>query len=89
MWLNGEELPETDTRGHPLHDASFLVLFNAHHDLIDFKLPDPGEGGGWKVEVDTHSDTGDAAPGHETPSGAYPLEGRSLVLLRQTGPGGA
>ena len=89
MWLNGGELPETDERGHVLQDASFLVLFNAHHDLIEFQLPNPGEGGGWRVEVDTFSDTGDAAAGQSAPTASYPLQGRSLVLLRQTGPGQA
>ncbi|MEO7741542.1 MAG: glycogen debranching protein GlgX, partial [Usitatibacter sp.] len=82
-WFNGEELPETDDRGKPLHDASFLVLFNAHHDLIDFKLPDPGAGGSWKVEIDTAFEDGEPAGDAPPPAGAYPLQGRSLVLLRQ------
>jgi glycogen operon protein len=89
MWLNGEELPETDERGRQLHDASFLVLFNAHHDLIDFRLPDPGPGGGWRGEVDTSTDTGDVAAAHAAPQGSYPLQGRSLVVLRQIATGAA
>jgi isoamylase len=82
MWLNGEWLPETDERGHPLHDASYLVLFNAHHDVIEFKLPDIGAGR-WNAEMDTSYDTGIPDP-HKGPlDGSYPLQGRSLVLLRQ------
>jgi glycogen operon protein len=57
MWLNGEELPETDERGRALHDDSFLVLFNAHHDAIDFTLPQLAEGWGWRTELDTSSAT--------------------------------
>jgi glycogen operon protein len=87
MWLNGEQLPETDERGRALHDASFLVLFNAHHDLIEFKLPDPG-GTGWRGEIDTSTDTGDVPPEHASPRDTYPLQGRSLVVLRQV-PGSA
>jgi glycogen operon protein len=82
MWLNGEWLPETDDRGHPLHDASFLVLFNAHHDVIDFELPDIG-GGRWHAEIDTSYDTGIPDPARGAREGSYPLQGRSLVLLRQ------
>jgi isoamylase len=82
MWLNGEWLPETDERGHPLHDASFVVLFNAHHDVIDFKLPDIG-GGRWNPEIDTSYDTGIPDPRKGPLDGSYPLQGRSLVLLRQ------
>jgi glycogen operon protein len=81
MWLNGEQLPETDYRGHALHDASFIVLFNAHHDKIDFHLPEPA--GGWFCEIDTSYDTGIPSR-QDAASGIYPLQGRSLVLLRQT-----
>ena len=35
----GRGLAETDERGRPVIDASFLVLFNAHDDAIDFTLP--------------------------------------------------
>jgi glycogen operon protein len=83
MWLNGERLPETDERGHTLHDASFLVLFNAHHDLIEFRLPDPGDGSTWLGEVDTSTETGDVPPERVRPGDSYPLHGRSLVVLRQ------
>ena len=89
MWLNGRELPETDARGKPMHDASFLVLFNAHHDLIDFKLPDPGAGGSWQVEVDTSLENGEPPPEAPAPVETYPLQGRSLVLLRQNSADGS
>jgi glycogen operon protein len=87
MWLNGEQLPETDDRGRQLHDASFLVLFNAHHDVIDFKLPE--NPGGWKTEVDTASETGEPPQERASPQGSYPLQGRSLVVLRQLASEGA
>jgi isoamylase len=83
MWLDGAQLPETDPRGHALHDASFLVLFNAHHDVIDFQLPDPGPGGAWLAEVDTAFETGEVPGEHATPGALYPLQGRSLAVLRQ------
>jgi glycogen operon protein len=83
MWLYGDALPETDERGYPLKDSSFLVLFNAHHDLIDFKLPALDEGGSWQAEIDTSSDTGDAPEAQRTPAENYPLQGRSLVVLRE------
>ncbi len=87
MWLNGDELPETDERGRALHDASFLVLFNAYHDLIEFKLPDPGGGGAWRGEIDTSTDTGELPPERAAPRASYPLQGRSLAVLRQVPPG--
>ncbi len=80
MWLNGEWLPETDERGRQLQDSSYLVLFNAHHDPVDFKLPD---GFSWRTEVDTAFDTGEPPAGAPQPSGQYSVQGRSLVVLRQ------
>ena len=83
MWLDGDQIGETDDRGRALRDDSFLVLFNAHHDQIDFKLPDPPGGASWHTEADTAFDNGEPGPDRATPSGSYPLQGRSLVLLRQ------
>jgi glycogen operon protein len=81
MWLYGEELPETDERGQGLVDASYLVLFNAHHDVIEFKLP--GDGVRWRTEVDTAFDSGDPPQDRAQPEQTYPLQGRSLVVLRE------
>ncbi len=83
MWLYGEALPETDERGRQLVDASYLVLFNAHHDVIDFKLPDPGPNVAWRTEVDTSTESGEPPQERMSPQGSYPLQGRSLVLLRE------
>jgi glycogen operon protein len=83
MWLNGDELPETDDRGHTLHDDSFLVLFNAHDERIDFHLPDSGEGVAFWPEIDTSYDTGIPRSELFKPNATYPLRGRSLVVLRQ------
>jgi isoamylase len=80
MWLNGEQLPETDERGRTLHDASYLVLFNAHHEEVAFTLP---QGFAWRTEVDTAHDTGEPPPEAASPQGSYTVQGRSLVVLRQ------
>ena len=83
MWLHGDSLPETDDRGRALRDASYLVLFNAHHDLIEFKLPDAGAGITWRTEIDTSFESGEPSAEVASPQGAYPLQGRSLALLRE------
>jgi isoamylase len=88
MWLYGEALPETDERGRPLQDSSFLVLFNAHDEAIDFQLPGLEEGASWRTEIDTSFDHGEPAAEVATPPGKYPLQGRSLALLREVPPGG-
>jgi isoamylase len=87
MWLHGEQIPETDERGQPLRDASFLGIFNAAHEPVEFKLPDPGPGPGWIVEIDTAHENGEP-PAEPAPNGTYKLEGRSCALLRQGEGGG-
>ena len=95
VWLSGAGVGEMDARGQPVKDDNFLLLFNAHHDTIPFKLPAMGPAGirqagpaaRWRALVDTAPE---ADGRHESPepleTGAqYPLQGRSLVLLIQTG----
>jgi len=55
VFLNGKAIPETDRRGGPIRDDSFLVLFNAHYESIDFVVPADAYGDQWFVEIDTAS----------------------------------
>jgi isoamylase len=84
VFLSGEALQETDTRGRPVRDANFLLLFNAHHEAIEFRLPDAG-GGEWFPQIDTAFETGKPRGGALAAGMEYPLQGRSLALLRQVG----
>jgi isoamylase len=82
VYLAGEGLTETDERGQPLRDLSFLVLFNAHHEAIPFKLPDYA-GGRWRALIDTAFEEGLAVDGTFGAGTMYNVQGRSLALLRQ------
>jgi isoamylase len=82
VYFAGEGITETDARGQRIADRSFLVLFNAHHDEIKFRLPQL-DGGRLIVVFDTAVEDGLAAAGATFKGGsAYPLAGRSLALLR-------
>jgi isoamylase len=62
VFLNGRAIRETDARGGAIRDDSFLVLFNAHYEPIDFVIPDESYGQEWFVEIDTSGgETVDAA----------------------------
>src|SRR5438876_11306220 len=39
VYLAGAALGETDARGNPVGDGDFVVLFNAHHEPLPFRLP--------------------------------------------------
>ena len=62
-----------------IEDDDHLVLLNAHHEAIDFVLPEGRDPAGWEVALDTGRDR----MGTQRSRGRYALQGRSLVVLRQ------
>jgi glycogen operon protein len=81
VFLNGEQMDSTDPRGDPVVDDSFYILFNAHHERVDFATPAEEWGKGWIKVLDTF----DAAAGEETfgVRAQVPVQGLSLVVLRR------
>ncbi|MGH8800770.1 MAG: glycogen debranching protein GlgX, partial [Casimicrobiaceae bacterium] len=85
-YITGDGLCESDSRGRPITDDDFLVLFNAHDGPIAFTLPD-FDGCGWIVVLDTAHDDGLLPDGTFQGDAAYTLEPRSLALLQKVTPG--
>ena len=83
VFLSGEALGEVDARGRAIHDDNFMLLFNAGHEPLDFKLPALCEGCVWQAVLDTHYHAGLHTDGNFAGGDTYPLEGRTLALLRQ------
>ena len=77
--VSGRGLAERDERGRPVEDDDLLLLFNAHDDEIGFALP--GGDGRWDALVDTSFEDGLLWVRAFALGDAYPLQGRSLVLL--------
>jgi isoamylase len=78
--LGGDAIPTPDDRGLQIIDDSLLVLMNAHHEPITFRLPEAEGGAAWLLELDTADD----ARGSDTAvRGTYTVEARALALLRQ------
>jgi isoamylase len=85
MFVAGDAFEEYDERGSRIQDSDLILLFNAHHAPIDFRLPAEPLHTRWAVLVDTHYDDGERPDrrnfhSHEN----YPLQGRSVVLLINT-----
>ncbi|MFD0886082.1 glycogen debranching protein GlgX [Streptosporangium algeriense] len=81
VFLNGDAITEPDRRGRRIVDDSFLLLFNAHHDVIEFTIP-KDHGDMWVTEIDTAMpiivDTRVCRAGEEVP-----VTGRSVRVLRR------
>jgi len=85
MLLNGQIMDEWDARGRHVRDDVLLLLLNAHHAPIAFTLPGGPADPTWELELDTAVEKPGTPPGRAFESGqTFELQGRSLVLLRQS-----
>jgi isoamylase len=79
-FLNGDKIPDPGPHGERIEDDSFLLLFNAHHDPVDFTIPPDWLGPSWTTVLDTaRADAARDAPA--SPGDVRVLRPRSLVLL--------
>lgn len=79
VYLNGDAITEPDRRGQPITDDSFILMFNAHHEDIEFTLPPRFLGAKWQLVVDTTE-----ASGYPEESAVIEAEGTLTVHARST-----
>ena len=82
IYLNGDGIPDRDTRGQRMKDDTFLVCFSAHHEAIEFTLPPAEYGEQWRVIIDTAQakfDVGDPVPA----GGTIPVGPRAMAVLQR------
>jgi isoamylase len=78
MLLDGRAQPSgIKQRGS---DATLLIIFNAHHDVVKFTLPEVPEGKRWTRLIDTNLPAPPDMPNFEFGS-VYDVTGRSLLLF--------
>lgn len=53
IYLNGRGLHAVGPKGENIMDDSFYLIFNAHHEPLDFKLPPSKYGKTWDLVLDT------------------------------------
>jgi isoamylase len=79
VFLNGDAIRSTTSRGEPVHDDSLILLFNARYEAIELVLPPRRFGARWQVELST---TSAEAEGREyTARQAVSVPERSVVVL--------
>jgi glycogen operon protein len=84
VYLAGAAIERRGPRGKPISDSNFLLLLNAHHETIPFRIGQNLSAKVWLTVLDTASAEDPFAQKPLT-SETYPLQGRSLVLLEETG----
>ncbi len=81
VYINGQTIPNPNAKGEPVTDDNFLILFNGHHEAVEFTLPEEMWGRTWRRELDTATgwiEEEDVLHGGQK----IALEARSLVVLR-------
>ena len=82
VFLNGSAIVEPDSRGEPVVDDSFLLLFNGNHEDMTFTLPPDGYGERWEVVLDTAFPLVLDRPTAKAGEGVA-MESRSILVLRR------
>jgi isoamylase len=84
LYLAGAAIERRDRRGRLVTDNNFVLLCNAHHEPIPFQLNGPLADKVWWTVLDTAAAAAPFKQERLEPKTPYPLQGRSLALLRET-----
>jgi len=84
MFLNGNAPEIRDHRGKHVKDEDFLLLINAHHEPVSFRLPDELPRAKWKIEFDTASPAATLRKKSLAGRRTVNVESRSLVVLSRS-----
>jgi glycogen operon protein len=82
VYLAGGAIERRGRRGEPIRDSDFMLLMNAHHEAIPFRIADILSSKPWTAVLDTALAEPFALRAIRGEEG-YPLQGRSLVLLQE------
>ncbi|SDE96165.1 glycogen operon protein [Mucilaginibacter pineti] len=81
MYLSGDGIESVDSDGSPVKDDNFYLIFNAHEEGLDYKIPPERYGGSWVVVIDTSRAEGPEEKQYQQADNIH-VEGRSVVLIQ-------
>ncbi len=82
VFLNGRGIHTPGPQGEQIIDDDFYLIFNAHHEALEFKLPGAKYARSWTRLLSTAD--GKIEPGEVYPAeSVIQVEGRSILLLQQ------
>lgn len=80
VYLNGKGIHTVHADGSAVVDDSFYLIFNAHHEPLDFKLPPSKYGKKWEMVLNTA--TGEDPSATFDPEAIVKADARSLLLFK-------
>jgi glycogen operon protein len=84
VYLAGGAIERRGARGEVIKDSNFLLMFNAHHETIPFRIAAVLSAKEWLTRLDTSLADNPFVETRLAVGANYPLQGRSLVLLEET-----
>ena len=82
VFLNGQEIATPSHRGEQILDDSFLLMFNAHYDMLEFSLPEDVRDHKWRLLIDTKTEGFVKRTKSFRKADKIPVAARSLVVLQ-------
>jgi len=82
VFLNGLGLHSVNAEGDKIVDDSFYIIFNAHDEPLNYKLPTTEYAANWEFLIDTHKKANVKVKGIFKAEETIQVEGRSVVLLQ-------
>jgi len=82
IYLNGHDLRSTGSKGEKVTDGSFYLMFNAHDDFLEYRLPNERYGKEWIKVLDTSETKISEITSRHFTSETLRVEARSIVLLK-------
>jgi glycogen operon protein len=86
LFLNGHEFPYRGHRGEQIIDDSFLLVINAHHEDVTFRLPARRWGQTWALELCTADPAAAAGSATYDARSAFDTLARSVTVLKRIDP---
>jgi len=83
VFLAGGAIERPGRRGQPIRDSNFLLLFNAHHETIPFRIINTLSSKTWATALD--SAAAEPFATRLLAGDTWQLQGRSLVLFEEQG----
>jgi isoamylase len=82
VFLNGQGLHAVNSQGEKVVDDNFYMIFNAHDESLDYKLPAEKYSADWRVLVDTSQPVFNPTDKVYKAGETICVQGRSVVLLQ-------
>lgn len=82
VFLNGQGLHAVNSEGVKVIDDNFYIIFNSHHEALDYQLPGTKYAPDWRVLVDTSKPVFNPTDKIFKPGEKIHVVGRSIILLQ-------